>query len=119
ARDARRLRPVVLRGSVRRLRRARPGHQRGAPAVRGRGRDRDPAATGGAGVIGTRGAAEPAGRLARARHGCGAGRSWREGARLLALAVIAAITAGCTALDNALASVPFFAFLRESPSFDP
>ena len=27
--------------------------------------------------------------------------------------------AGCTQIDNALAAVPVFAFLRESPSFDP
>jgi mono/diheme cytochrome c family protein len=29
------------------------------------------------------------------------------------------LSAGCTALDNALAAVPIFAFLRESPFFDP
>lgn len=28
-------------------------------------------------------------------------------------------TAGCTRIDNALASVPIFAFLRESPALDP
>lgn len=29
------------------------------------------------------------------------------------------VTAGCTRIDNALASVPFFAFMRSAPSFDP
>jgi mono/diheme cytochrome c family protein len=35
------------------------------------------------------------------------------------LAVIALLTPGCTRIDNALASVPIFTFLREAPSFDP
>ena len=42
--------------------------------------------------------------------------------RRLDLALVAATTllaSGCTQIDNLLASVPFFAFLRESPSFDP
>ncbi len=40
--------------------------------------------------------------------------------RRLALAGLAMLlTSGCTPLDNMLASVPFFAFLRESPSLDP
>lgn len=30
-----------------------------------------------------------------------------------------ALTSGCTALDNTLASVPFFRFLRDAPFFDP
>jgi mono/diheme cytochrome c family protein len=42
--------------------------------------------------------------------------------RRLDLALVAATTllaSGCTQIDNLLASVPIFAFLRESPSFDP
>jgi hypothetical protein len=34
-------------------------------------------------------------------------------------ALIAVATAGCTRIDNALASVPIFAFMHEAPSFDP
>jgi mono/diheme cytochrome c family protein len=37
----------------------------------------------------------------------------------LLLAALALGGTGCTALDNALASVPVFAFLREAPFFDP
>jgi mono/diheme cytochrome c family protein len=43
------------------------------------------------------------------------GRLVRRG--LLLLAVMAA--PGCTRIDNALASVPVFAFMRNSPAFDP
>jgi mono/diheme cytochrome c family protein len=41
--------------------------------------------------------------------------------RLFAAAALLASGAGsgCTQIDNALAAVPVFAFLRESPSFDP
>lgn len=39
--------------------------------------------------------------------------------RLTALAVTLAGTTACTQIDNALASVPVFAFLREAPFFDP
>jgi mono/diheme cytochrome c family protein len=35
------------------------------------------------------------------------------------LSLLALSVAGCTALDNALAAVPFLAFMRSSPSFDP
>ena len=35
------------------------------------------------------------------------------------LAVISLSAPACTRIDNALASVPIFAFLREAPSFDP
>lgn len=35
------------------------------------------------------------------------------------LAVLSLIAPACTRIDNALASVPIFAFLREAPSFDP
>lgn len=40
----------------------------------------------------------------------------RNGIALLGVAL--ALT-GCTRIDNALASVPFFAFMRSSPAFDP
>jgi mono/diheme cytochrome c family protein len=47
----------------------------------------------------------------------------RSGARTraawAALGVITLIAPGCTRIDNALASVPIFAFMREAPSFDP
>lgn len=39
--------------------------------------------------------------------------------RLAALAVVMAGTSACTQIDNALARVPVFAFLREAPSMDP
>jgi len=39
--------------------------------------------------------------------------------RLTALAFALAGTTACTQIDNALARVPVFAFLREAPSFDP
>jgi mono/diheme cytochrome c family protein len=42
----------------------------------------------------------------------------RNGSALLAAALLLA-TSGCTRIDNALASVPFLAFMRSSPSFDP
>lgn len=42
----------------------------------------------------------------------------RHAGRALALALLAA-SAGCTRIDNALASLPFFAFMREAPSIDP
>jgi mono/diheme cytochrome c family protein len=46
----------------------------------------------------------------------------RRERRFPALAVVALAafaSGGCTALDNLLASVPIFAFLREAPFFDP
>jgi len=36
-----------------------------------------------------------------------------------ALAILALLSPGCTRIDNALAAVPIFTFLREAPSFDP
>lgn len=39
--------------------------------------------------------------------------------RTAALAFVAFGASACTQIDNALASVPVFAFLREAPSFDP
>lgn len=45
-------------------------------------------------------------------------RSGRRGIRA-ALALITLLTPGCTVIDNALAAVPIFAFMREAPSFDP
>ena len=36
-----------------------------------------------------------------------------------ALAVVTLLAPGCTRIDNALAAVPIFAFMREAPSFDP
>jgi len=38
---------------------------------------------------------------------------------VLLTAALALLGSGCTALDDALASVPVFAFLREAPFFDP
>lgn len=38
---------------------------------------------------------------------------------MLLAALLALSGSGCTALDNTLASVPVFAFLREAPFFDP
>jgi mono/diheme cytochrome c family protein len=35
------------------------------------------------------------------------------------LALITLASSACTRVDNALASVPIFAFMREAPSFDP
>lgn len=35
------------------------------------------------------------------------------------VALSSVVTPACTKIDNALASVPIFAFLREAPSFDP
>jgi mono/diheme cytochrome c family protein len=46
----------------------------------------------------------------------------RPGSRLRAIstfALFALVSTGCTQIDNALASVPVFAFMRNSPSFDP
>ncbi|NJD11277.1 MAG: cytochrome c [Gemmatimonadetes bacterium] len=40
------------------------------------------------------------------------------GALLLAVGLVLS-SAGCTRIDNALASVPFLAFMRNAPSFDP
>lgn len=39
--------------------------------------------------------------------------------RWLVLPALLLSLGGCTDIDNALASVPIFAFLRESPAFDP
>ncbi|MGH7475709.1 MAG: c-type cytochrome [Longimicrobiales bacterium] len=38
---------------------------------------------------------------------------------VLLAAGLAAVVAGCTALDDMLAAVPFLTFMRESPAFDP
>ncbi|MGH7555913.1 MAG: c-type cytochrome [Longimicrobiales bacterium] len=46
----------------------------------------------------------------------------RDRGRAAGILIAGAITVasgGCTMLDNALAAVPIFAFLREAPSFDP
>mgnify|MGYP003862767749 CR=1 FL=1 len=43
----------------------------------------------------------------------------RRAAAVGMLALLSAGAAGCTALDNFLASIPVFSFLRESPAFDP
>lgn len=45
-------------------------------------------------------------------------RAYRPGRALLAAALLS-VSTGCTRIDDALASVPFFAFMRDSPSFDP
>lgn len=42
-----------------------------------------------------------------------------RGARILVIALSALALNGCTVLDDTLASVPIFNFLRESPSIDP
>lgn len=46
-------------------------------------------------------------------------RRERRRGRLAVVALVAMTSGGCTALDNLLASVPIFAFLREAPFFDP
>lgn len=43
----------------------------------------------------------------------------RTGAVVLLAAGLAFGSAGCTRIDNALASVPFLAFMRNAPAFDP
>ena len=43
-------------------------------------------------------------------------RTWLEQAIVLSAALACS---GCTMLDNALAAIPVFAFLRSAPSFDP
>ena len=43
----------------------------------------------------------------------------RNPGRTALLVLVAVSMAGCTRIDNALASVPIFAFLREAPFFDP
>lgn len=55
------------------------------------------------------------------RHGgAGGARRWGRGASGLALPLLAAATLGaCTEIDDMLARVTFFAFMRESPAFDP
>jgi hypothetical protein len=40
-------------------------------------------------------------------------------ARLLALAAVAVLAAGCTPLDNFLASIPFLSFMQASPGYSP
>ena len=52
---------------------------------------------------------------AGAKH---SGTGSRRGA-WAALTAITLLAPGCTRIDNALASVPIFAFMREAPSFDP
>ncbi len=46
-------------------------------------------------------------------------RGNRVAVRLAAVAAVALAAGGCTALDNALAKIPFFSFMEESPAFDP
>lgn len=46
-------------------------------------------------------------------------RSSRTRALWAAVALVGVVTPGCTQIDNALASVPIFAFMREAPSFGP
>lgn len=46
-------------------------------------------------------------------------RRFRARAGMLMAAGLAVGGSGCTALDNALAAVPVFAFVREAPFFDP
>ena len=49
-----------------------------------------------------------------------AGRKTRpQGARILAVALTALVLGGCTALDDTLASIPIFNFIREGPSYQP
>jgi mono/diheme cytochrome c family protein len=46
----------------------------------------------------------------------------RRGARVRAVlifALVGLVATGCTRIDDALASVPVFAFMRNAPSFDP
>ncbi|HEX6135647.1 MAG TPA: cytochrome c [Longimicrobiales bacterium] len=43
----------------------------------------------------------------------------RTRAAWAALGLVSLLAGGCTRIDNALASVPIFSFLREAPSFDP
>lgn len=43
----------------------------------------------------------------------------RPRAAWAAVAVVTMLAPGCTRIDNVLASVPIFAFMREAPSFDP
>lgn len=45
--------------------------------------------------------------------------SLRRRGRLLAVAVVALAASACTALDDTLASVPIFDFMRRSPGFYP
>ena len=61
------------------------------------------------------------GRCERGRVGAG-DRSGRAAVGRLALPFALALAlgiAGCTALDNFLASIPIFSFMRSSPSLDP
>ncbi len=43
----------------------------------------------------------------------------RLGARVLLAATLAGAAGGCTQIDTAIANVPFFASMKNSPSFDP
>ncbi|HEX6309054.1 MAG TPA: cytochrome c [Longimicrobiales bacterium] len=43
----------------------------------------------------------------------------RTRAAWAALGIVTVLGSGCTRIDNALAAVPIFSFLREAPSFDP
>jgi len=43
----------------------------------------------------------------------------RRAGLLVATALISLTSAGCTALDNLLATIPMFTMMRESPGFDP
>lgn len=45
--------------------------------------------------------------------------TWKRASRALLAALLALGMGGCTRIDNAIASVPFLAFMRNSPAFDP
>jgi mono/diheme cytochrome c family protein len=57
------------------------------------------------------------------RNMLGGGAARRSGARArhawVVIALITLTAPACTRIDNALAAVPIFAFMREAPSFDP
>lgn len=46
-------------------------------------------------------------------------RITKNNGRTVAAFALLLVVGGCTRIDDALASVPFFAFMRSSPSFDP
>jgi mono/diheme cytochrome c family protein len=59
-------------------------------------------------------------RPSAAGASCGQARTARRRKAVFGAALLAVLVApGCTRIDNALANVPVFAFMRNSPSFDP
>lgn len=44
---------------------------------------------------------------------------WHRGTRLVAVLAIGVVLGGCTRVENGMAKIPVFGFLRESPFFDP